>query len=195
MIIGGIVFKASIDSQASVNIMDKASFDTLSSKTGAPKSSLRKPKSQVFGYDAQTPLPILGEIKAKVYVGNAQTTTTVSVVDGNAGNLLSFTTSSELGLIKITNSMNIVSLPTRTGDLLAGYDDLFSGIGKAKNEQIKLHIDNSVQPKIQKHRRIPFHVRKDVDAAIDQLLNEDIIERATGPTPWISPIVIVPKKI
>ena len=37
-------------------------------------------------------------------------------------------------------------------------------------------------------------MRKDVDAAIDQLLNDDIIERATGPTPWISPIVIVPKK-
>ena len=95
--------------------------------------SSSKTTHDIIDHKLQTPLPVLGEVKAKVSVGNAQTTTTFSVVDGNAGNLLSFNTSSELGLIKITNSMNIVSLPTRTGDLLAGYGDLFSGIGKVKN--------------------------------------------------------------
>ena len=38
------------------------------------------------------------------------------------------------------------------------------------------------------------HVRKDVNGAIKQLLDDDVIECATGPTPWISPVVIVPNK-
>ena len=45
----------------------------------------------------------------------------------------------------------------------------------------------------QPHRRIPFHVRKQVEDKLKELENEDIIERAEGPTPWVSPIVVVPK--
>jgi hypothetical protein len=40
------------------------------------------------------------------------------------------------------------------------------------------------------HRRIPFHVRSDVEKELKRL----IIEKVDGPTPWISPIVVVPRK-
>ena len=42
------------------------------------------------------------------------------------------------------------------------------------------------------HRRIPFHVRKQVEKKLEQLENEGIVERAEGPTPWVSPIIVVP---
>ena len=58
---------------------------------------------------------------------------------------------------------------------------------------MKIHIDESVKPVAQPHRRIPFHVRKQVEEKLDQLMKDDIIERAEGPTSWISPIVVVPK--
>ena len=45
-----------------------------------------------------------------------------------------------------------------------------------------------------KHRRIPFHVRKDVERELERLENEDIIEKVEGPTPLVSPTVTVPKK-
>ena len=54
-------------------------------------------------------------------------------------------------------------------------------------------VHQSVRPVAQPHRRIPFHVRKQVVDKLRQLENEDIIERAEGPTPWVSPIVVVPK--
>ena len=59
---------------------------------------------------------------------------------------------------------------------------------------MKLHIDDSVQPVAQTHRRIPFHVRKDLEAQLkaDEALG--VIQRPTGPTPWVSPVVCVPKK-
>jgi hypothetical protein len=58
---------------------------------------------------------------------------------------------------------------------------------------IKLHIDPQVKPKQQPHRRIPFHVRKDVEKELERLEKLDIIEKVDGPTPWVSPIVVVPK--
>ena len=50
-----------------------------------------------------------------------------------------------------------------------------------------------MQPKQQPHRRIPFHVRQDVEKELERLESLDIIEKVTGPTPWVSPILVVPK--
>ncbi|GFS20935.1 transposon Ty3-G Gag-Pol polyprotein [Elysia marginata] len=46
----------------------------------------------------------------------------------------------------------------------------------------------------QKHRRIPYHIRKDTEAELKRLEEQDIIENVEGPTPWVSPIVVIPKK-
>ena len=39
-----------------------------------------------------------------------------------------------------------------------------------------------------------FHIRKDVENELQRLEDLDVIERVEGPTPWVSPIVVVPKK-
>ena len=70
---------------------------------------------------------------------------------------------------------------------------MFQGVGKLKNRQVNLHIDKTIQPIAQPHRRIPFHVRKLVEKKLEALEKANIIEKATGPTPWVSPLVIVPK--
>ena len=68
------------------------------------------------------------------------------------------------------------------------FKSLFGGVGKVPNKMVKLHVDPDVIPRQQPHRRIPFHVRDAVEKELD------IIEKVDGPTPWISPIVFVPKK-
>ena len=47
--------------------------------------------------------------------------------------------------------------------LINEYSELFEGIGKLKDKDIKLHIDESVPPVAQPHRRIPFHMRENVE--------------------------------
>ena len=79
-------------------------------------------------------------------------------------------------------------------DVLKEYPELCEGIGKMKDKQVKLHIDTTVKPVSQQHRRVPFHLRDQVEAELTRLEEQDIIEKAEGPTPWVSPIVIVPKK-
>ena len=66
-------------------------------------------------------------------------------------------------------------------------------MGEYKGEPVRIHVDESITPVAQPHRRIPFHVRKQVEEKPRQLESDGIIERAEGPTPWVSPIVVVPK--
>lgn len=78
--------------------------------------------------------------------------------------------------------------------ITAQYPSLFDGkMGKIKDVQVKLHINCDVTPVTQRHGRIPFHVRKDFENEIKRLEDLDVIESVSGPTPWVSPVVIVPK--
>ena len=71
--------------------------------------------------------------------------------------------------------------------------DLFSGLGHLKDFQARLHVDDKVPPVVQQYRRIPFHVRQQVEEQIQQDEKLGVIEKANGPTPWVSPVVVVPK--
>ncbi|KAJ8001173.1 hypothetical protein DPEC_G00188530 [Dallia pectoralis] len=62
-----------------------------------------------------------------------------------------------------------------------------------KDFQVKLHINTDIQPTCQPHRRVPFHIRQKVEEELKRLVNDDVIETVTGPTPWVSPIVTPPK--
>ena len=54
-------------------------------------------------------------------------------------------------------------------------------------------INKVVPPVAQPARRILPHLHKKVSAALKRLENEGIIEKVYGPTPWISPLIIIPK--
>ena len=61
------------------------------------------------------------------------------------------------------------------------------------NYQIKLHIDENVPPVAQPHRRVPFHVRKQLEEQLRRDEELGVVERIESPTPWVSPIVVAPK--
>ena len=66
-------------------------------------------------------------------------------------------------------------------------------IGKIKNILIKLHIDTSVRAVAQPHRRVAHPFRELVEKQIHEHLQNDIIEPAVGPTPWINNVLFVKK--
>ena len=70
---------------------------------------------------------------------------------------------------------------------------VFNGVGKLKDYQLKIHIDLEVTPVAQPQHCVPFHVHKQVEAKLTELQDLDIIEDVEGPTPWVSPLVAVPK--
>jgi hypothetical protein len=77
--------------------------------------------------------------------------------------------------------------------LVEKYNDVFHGVGKLKDHQVRLHVDPSVTPVAQTVRRIPFSLRDKVESKVKELQELDIIEPVEGPTPWVSPVVVVPK--
>ena len=117
----------------------------------------------------------------------------IHVLQGNHGSLLSYKTASNLGLIDV--KINHVQDHSCVNDeLVRQHPKLFQGIGKLKDAGVKLHIDEAVTPVAQPVRRIPFHIRKKVSDELDNLERQGIIEKVKGATPWVSPLVIIPKK-
>jgi len=78
-------------------------------------------------------------------------------------------------------------------DIQKQYSSVYNGIGKLKNYRATIHIDLNVSPVAQHVRRIPFAMQEKLEANIHELLRDDLIEPVEGPTPWLSPLVIIPK--
>ena len=99
-----------------------------------------------------------------------------------------------LDLISI--NVNQVNEQQTDDELFALFPTVFKGIGKLKNTHVRLHIDDTVAPVVQSVRRIPFHIRRQVSEELDNLNLESqgIIQKIDGPTTWVSPLVIIPKK-
>ena len=77
---------------------------------------------------------------------------------------------------------------------MSDYKEIFEGVGKLKDYQVKLHMNPDVPPMVQPVRRTPFSLRDKVKEKIEELIAMDIIESVEGPTPWLSPVVVVPKQ-
>ena len=144
----------------------------------------------------------------------------IYVVQGthNAGSLLGSRSATALGILRIVNRVacdnsqksegnSIMKKPhpsvrqteptspvTSVDSLIAEYDDLFHGIGKLKGVQVKLDIDDQIQPVAQKHRRVPFPLREKLDTELERLEKAGIIEKVENATDWVSPIARTPKK-
>lgn len=151
---------------------------------------LEKTSVKVFSYKATTPLQLLGKATVTMVHKERCSQEEIFITPGSCPPLLSFAAASNLGLIRITYQ---VEEPPAEQSIVSSFPDLFEGVGKLKEQQIHLFRDETVPPIAQPHRRIPFAVRALVEKELNRLLSEDIIEPAVGPTPWVSPVVIVPK--
>ena len=174
-----------IDTGASVNIIDHSSYKAFVNK---PKLQSPVPKLHAFG--SKNPLSVQGFFESEIRYKSNITHTQFYVLESNtSNNLLSGETAQRIQLIQFSLQTGPKSIPDE-------FTALFDGsIGRIKNIKIKLHIDKSVPHVSQRHRCIPFHVRKDVEKELDRLEKMDVIEKVDGPTPWISPIVVLPKKM
>ena len=101
-------------------------------------------------------------------------------------------TAEELNLLRVRPPNNVHAYSVTTegadADIRHEFADIFQGVGKLKDFQLKLHVDNTVQPISQPVRRIPFGLRAKVDDKLDELLQLGIIEEVPS-----SSLVVVGK--
>lgn len=188
--VGGVDINVIVDSGSDVNIIDCQLWEEMKQKQVCCEQQ-RKCSKKLFPYACKTPLETIGSFTAKVTVGQKSTTAKFVVIKDEAEALLSRDTATALNILKI--GLNIQSVKTETSEFISEFKPLFTGFGKLHDRQIKLTIDPKVKPVAQPVRRTPFGLRGKVEKKIQELIEKDIIEPVSKPTPWVSPIVVVPK--
>ena len=152
---------------------------------------------RLYAYGGRA-LGVEGQFHSEVSVSKANVAANFIVVDSGRC-YLGYSTATDLGILRVdpmgtlgTGNCNTVD-DTLLGELKAKYPSVFQGIGKLKDYRLKLHIDPSVTPVVQKMRRVPFSIKDKVTTKVNELLEKDIIEKVEGPTVWVSPVVVAPK--
>ena len=86
------------------------------------------------------------------------------------------------------------SSPVSAGHLIKSFPRVFAdGVG-ALAGKYHLVLDESARPVQHPPRRVPVAIRERLRETLEDLEKREIIVRVTTPTPWISSMVVVPKK-
>ena len=187
--VGGVVVEMLIDSGASTNVIDKNLWSKL--KQDKIKCVSRKSDKKLYAYGSRQPLNVLGTFSALVRVEGKEIEAEFVVINGEGAALLGRETAIQLGVLKLGTRICTV---TSSETIMSDYKEIFEGVGKLKDYQVKLHVNPDVPPVAQPVRRTPFSLRDKVKEKIEELVAMDIIEPVEGPTPWVSPVVVVPKQ-
>ena len=151
----------------------------------------KKSNKKLYPYGSKKPLEILGTFSALTKVGETVVKAEFVVIDGEGEALLGRETAVQLGVLQF--GVPVYSLKSKE-EILHDYKGIFEGVGKLTGFQVKLHVDPEVPAVAQPVRRTPFSLQEKVKEKIEELVAMDIIEPVEGPTPWVSPVVVVPKQ-
>lgn len=183
VLIGTTVARVMIDSGAEEVVIDEPTFARM-----RPSPKLSKPRSKLYPYGSnQPPLEQVGEFVATIQIDERASVEAVRVMKGNAGCILGHMAARRLGLYQsemFGDLGRVMTVRSREADELARrYPTVFNDkVGKLKDFQVKLHIDESVTPKQQPRRPIGFNLVAAVDAEIDRLISNDIWEPVDKPS-------------
>uniref|UniRef100_A0A146L0H7 RNA-directed DNA polymerase n=2 Tax=Lygus hesperus TaxID=30085 RepID=A0A146L0H7_LYGHE len=183
-----------LDSGATVNVCDVSTLR----KAFGNKFSFQKSGTTIRCFGGSTVRPI-GEVVIAVASRKAKCDLVFQVVDNNGKGkempLLSAESCEKLGLVQLTADVKLVGADNAQS-ILERYGDVFRGIGCLEGE-CTLNVDPNFQPVKQKPRRIPVPLREEVKQKLEELVRNEIITKETGPTDWISNLVVVktPKKL
>ena len=159
---GGIDVSVVIDSGASVNVIDRVLWEKLKAKNIKCKS--RKTNKPIYSYGSQESLTVAGCFTVEVCVPSTgrNISTDVYVIEEPGCAILCRKTATLLGLLNLSvpNQPRVNALQSDSNNLSEQFNDVFTGVGKLKDYQLKITVDPSVQPIIQSTRLVPYRLRE-----------------------------------
>ena len=210
------------DTGASVDIIDFETFTRLKQVKHYP---LLHTDTNIYSYGSTDPLPVKGMFAAKLSYNDLHVLTNVYVLEKyKCGNLLGRNSCMKLNVVKFDNDCdnknndnnftNHISSVGKHGpsdgngggvvltekmvldpaiiEILESFPD---GIGKLKDYELHLQIDEDAKPITQRPRSVPLAQREFVSSQIKDLLEKDIIEEVHDTaTTWLSPIHVVQRE-
>ena len=94
-------------------------------------------------------------------------------------------------LIEYTDNDALHKPATQGAQVYAVEDAL--RIGELEGEY-PIRLDDTVDPIQHAPRRVPVALRDRLEATLDDMVQDDIIEAVEKPTEWIGPMVVITKK-
>ena len=155
---------------------------------------LTPPVVQRLTGPGETPLSVKGTLLSELSVDNKQFRETVYVVKGQRTSLLGKPACEALGLVSVSPSVYELSDSHPQPNFRAEFSQMFQGLGKFGTPyRIKLK-DDSVEPLcLHVPRKVPYPLMPQVKAALERMVQLDVISPVTEPTTWCSGMVCVPK--
>ncbi len=186
-----------IDSGASVNLLSYPILQQIQKEDIGIK--LQKTNARIFAYGSSTPLELAGEIQATVTsVSGTFANTKFYIAQQQSKCILGYESSASLGLITLNintlNPDNPVPPDPDVRRIVNKHPKLFDGTGNLKGREVELEIDPTVTPVAQPSRKIPHSMKSKVNKKLQEMREEGIIEKVEGATPWLSPLIAIPKK-
>ncbi|XP_058817493.1 uncharacterized protein K02A2.6-like [Topomyia yanbarensis] len=180
-IVGGVDVPMTIDSGADANIitqevweqMKKADVNALGMSTDVDRT--------LTSYAAEKPLQIVGMFSAEVVAGQNRSFAKFYVVKDGQQCLLGDRTARDLKVLKVGF------------DVCSVQGDGKQPFPKIRDVVVEIPVDQNIQPVQQPYRRPPIALEEKIETKLKLLLNQEIIESVTGPSPWVSPMVPVIK--
>ncbi len=191
VMVGGVPLIMSIDSGATINVIDTRMWEKL--KVEGVKCMSKKSTKNVYAYGSKETLPVAGTFVANIAVDNQEIESAEFVViHGEGQALLGRKSAIQLGVLRLGPRVHAVQADSDI-NIRQEYSDCFEGFGKLKDFQLEIPVDPDVTPVISPLRRVPYQLRDKLSKKLDELESMDIIEKVNKPSAWVSPVVVVPK--
>jgi len=183
-----------VDTGSPINIIDQYTYENMKTKPNIESS-----EQKFFGFASETPIQMLGKCKTRFQHKKENINAEVMVVKGNHDCLMWYKTAVGLKILTVDKINAVIGEEKELTkeEIHKKFPNLFSGkLGCIREVSVKLGVDETVKPTQQPQRPIAFHLRDTVEKELRNQVLEGIlepVERNSGPTPWISNLVIVPK--
>lgn len=177
-LIGGVRLTVLIDSGSKVNIIKGQDWGILSENRSVVWDVTAATTDVLKSYASGSPLQIKHKFLTTINIpGKREIITSFYVVEKGDVSLIGKDTAKQLGILKLGLDVNRLEKVTP--------------FPKVKKVLVTLSIDPYVRPVQQPLRRVPISVESQVEDKLNEALQNDIIERVTQPSAWISPIVVI----
>lgn len=177
--VGGVPLEMLVDSGADANMVTVDAWEQLKQAKVRVRSSSKQANRTFLAYGNNTPLNIRGRFTAEIEINGRSAVAEFFVVEKGQKCLLGDQTAKQLEVLKVGADINQV-----------GKLEPFACI---KDVEVHVHMQSHVKPVVQPVRRLPIPLEAEVNRKLDEMLSRDIIEPKTGPTTWVSPLVVVAK--
>lgn len=186
--VGGVIIEMQIDSGVHSNIIDDRTWGMMLNNGVQTLARKNRSDKKFKAYAQKDCLVVLEMFDAEIVIndGNKELKTNARfyVVKNGPQPLLGKQTAKQLGVL-------IVGLPSQHESVQ--HVRSIRPFPSIRGVKIHIPIDKSVQPVVQRFRRLPFATLERVEDKLKELLAKDIIEKVSEPSRWVSPMVVVIK--